>query len=262
MKKIGLVAVLIFIGFSAFSQFNRDIFPLNRQYKKSGFYISPLATISFGNKETGQINLVDTTYKYEVIGRGKWGYGVEAGWYQTFDNLMFITFIEGGLSYRMFQGAAEYQGDWFVNETNVASIKSDNTFKIQTAVATIRAVNVKELENKSFFTFALGVNYNYIISSSYKRSAAYPSAAEKFLKSSSLQAHFQIGYGFKVSDKLLLIPTLETPLITGLPTDDINPAFPFFSAKYHPLIIGLRFMFLREDPENCNSPTLTPVPGQ
>ncbi len=259
--RVLFVITFLFSGITSFAQMAKDVFPLSRQYKKSGFYISPLATISFGNNKEGVFNqAADTSYEYEVTGRGKWAYGLELGWFQTFDNALLFDFIEGGIGYRLFQGAAEHEGELKVLNNAIANVKSDNEFKAHTLVATLRAVKARQLGKKSFFTYALGANFNYLFSKSYDRGESYPNSYETFLNESSLQIHVQVGVGFKVSDKLLLIPTLETPLVTAYPTDQLNPAFPFFEANYHPLIIGLKFMFLREDPVNCNAPVFEGLP--
>ncbi len=104
------------------------------------------------------------------------------------------------------------------------------------------------------------MNYNYSFSQSFERENNYPNGYETFLDKSNLQAHIQLGYGFRLNKQLLMIPTLETPIVSVLPTDNLNPAFPFFSANYHPLIIGLKFMLIRKDPVNCNAPVLKSIP--
>lgn len=261
LRKIVLASLACLLSFSAWSQLAKDVFPLKREFKNGGFYFAPQATISFGNKEVGQESIVDTSYKYEVIGRGKWGYGIELGWFHSFEKPRLVHFIEGGLAYRVFKGAAEHSGE-LSSPLGSTSFESDNTFDAQLLVASIRAVNVKQLGVNSFLTTALGANFNYKIADKYDRSASYPLREEIFLKQSTAQLHLQMGVGFRISKKVLMIPTLETPLVTAYPLDKLNPAFPFFSANYHPLVIGLKFMFLREDPVNCNAPVYEGFPGQ
>jgi len=253
LKKLNLSILLIIFSTGSFAQMTKDIFPLTREFKKGGFYVAPLATISIGNKAEDFYSTEDTNYTYEVIGRGKWGYGVELGWYHSFKEPYFIHYLEAGISYRVFRGAAEHEGT-LDNQLTKTTYKSDNTFSNQYISAAIRAVNAKQLGEKSFLSTALGLNYNYQIAENYERSDFYPLDDEEFLKESSLQLHLQMGVGFRVSRQLILMPTIETPLITALPFDNLNPAFPFFNASYQPIIIGLRFIFIREDPMNCNAP--------
>lgn len=260
LKHISYVLLLISITFSLKAQMNRDEFPLTREFKKGGFYVSPLATFSFGSKKTGSYSIADTTYDYEVAGRGKLAYGIELGWFHSFKQPRLIHLIEAGLSYRVFKGEAEHEGT-LSNPIGTELFKSDNTFSNQYIVASVRAVNTKQWGKKSFLYTSLGANFNYEIANSYDRSSVYPLSDEEFLNETSLQIHLQVGVGFRISRQMIIMPTIETPLLTILPTDGINPAFPFFSTNYQPIIIGLRFMFIREDPMNCNAPVFQGLPN-
>ncbi|MBL4707720.1 MAG: hypothetical protein JKY48_04695 [Flavobacteriales bacterium] len=254
---LAVFAFLICLSSFVQAQLARDVFPFTREYKNGGIYFSPQATISFGNKKEGVLNLgVDSSYRHETTGRGKWGYGLEVGWYHTFKKSRLLDFVEGGVAFRFFQGAAEHKGNYVVNQQSIATITSDNTFKNRMGVATLRAVKVKQLRSHSFLSFAVGVNYNYSFGQSLKRSENYPNQHETSLDKSNLQAHLQFGYGFRLNKQLLMIPTLETPIVSVLPSSKFDPAFPFFGANYHPLIIGLKFMLIRKDPVNCNAPVL------
>lgn len=260
LKKITFLTILTAFAIGGFAQLSKDVFPLTREFKKGGFYIAPLATVSIGNKEEGKYSIVDTSYNYEVIGRGKWGYGIELGWYHSFKESYFIHYLEAGVSYRVFKGAAEHEGTLSTPQRSTL-YKSDNTFSNQHLSAAVRAVNTKQLGKKSFLSTALGLNFNYQFAESYDRSEFYPLNNEEFLNTTSLQLHLQVGLGFRVNRQLILMPTIETPLLTGLPTGNLNPAFPFFNAHYQPIIIGLRFMFIREDPMNCNAPVYQGIPN-
>ena len=247
-------SLLLGVVFATQAQFNKDIFPLKQQFKNGGFYIFPHANYSIGNKEDGELSFSDTTYSFEVTGQGKFGYGLELGWFHSFEKPSLIHYVEGGVSYRLFKGDAEHDGV-LSTPTGTTNFKSDNTFDAQLLVASFRLVNVQQLKKYSFFSTALGFNYNYKIGEKYTRSSAYPLTDEKFIPESMAQVHLQFGIGFLESEKFLFVPTIETPILTAYPTDDLNPAFSFFSAKYHPIMIGLKILFLREDPINCNAPS-------
>ena len=49
LKKIATILILSTVVFSLKAQMHRDEFPLTREYKKGGFYLTPLATISIKN---------------------------------------------------------------------------------------------------------------------------------------------------------------------------------------------------------------------
>lgn len=261
-KSIFLTLLFSNLALVASAQIAKDVFPLSREFKNGGYYISPLATVSFGNKVMGNFNREEGgIYNYETIGRGKWGYGLEGGWYQTFEKSWIPDYVEGGLSYRKFSAASEHTGT-FTNGATVLNFESDNNVDIQMVTAVARVIDAIHFEERHhFFSYGLGINYNYKFSEKIKRSRSYLDSYEEFLGVHSLQLHLQVGYGFQFNKNVVMIATAETPLVTAYPSGNLNPAFPFFSARYHPLIIGLKIMRLRKDPVNCNTPTLQGVPG-
>lgn len=259
-KSTNLTLLLILISTSLTAQFAREIFPFSREYFKGGLYVTPLATYSFGNKVEETFTTGDTVYNYEVAGKGKLSYGVEIGWYQTVNKFYVIDYIEAGLGYRRFKGSADYLGDIEIKDTPAGSYSSNNTFDFQTLTGTLRFMGETQSGNHRFFTYGLGLNYYYEYSQQFIREKAFFNSNEKFQNKSTLQAHIKFGYGFRVSDKILVIPTIETPLATILPGGTLDPRLTFFSAKYQPIIIGIKFMFMRKDPMNCNAPQLLGAP--
>lgn len=261
MKKVANLLMFLILGTAMYAQLPREIFPFSREYFKGGLYVSPLATISFGNSVDGSFSNMDSTYSFENTGRGKWGYGLEVGWFQTFDNLYVIDYLEGGVSYRRFSGAAEHEGVLEIGQTPVTAFDSDNDFTYQVLSGAIRAMGETQTNSRQFITYGIGANYYYRFSNDYERSSNYPNNYEEFQAKSTVQAHLKLGYGFKVSDNVLLIPTVESPFLTVYPTDDLDPRLTFFNVKYQPLIIGLQFMFMRKNPVNCNAPQLRDAPS-
>ncbi len=240
------------------AQLAKDIFPLNRQYKSHGFYIQPSLNylLPLGEKSE-KIDIKDTlntNYQFDVKGTGKFSYGIEIGGFYTFKERRFIQWIELGLGYRNFKGGAEHKGT-FSNDTSQFIYKSDNTLDVPMIVGAIRAKNIHQLGKLSFMSHAIGVNVNYLFSEKYIRSSPYQQRHEKFPATFNIQVHYELGVGFKVSDQLLIIPSLETPILAAYPIDEIRSGFQFFSAEYQPLIFKIGFAWLLKDPENCNAPT-------
>ena len=271
MKKQLVITLLLvtLCPLLATAQLPRDVFPLTREFKKGGFYVSPQLTYTIGYNDNGKYifqdvnSFQDSTYVYDVQGSGKLGFGAELGWFHSFEKKRFIQLLEAGVAYRIFKGEAKHDGVLSIGAENQV-FSSDNKLNTQLVVASLRAKTIRQLGKYSFLSSALGLNYNYKLSESLDRSGNYPILNEKSLSTSSLQVHFQIGVGFRFSRKLIVMPTIETPLLllnnfTASELGDINPAFPYFGTKYHPLIFGITFQFIREDPENCNAPVYKPL---
>jgi len=259
MIRLRLLLLLTSICFALFSkaQLSKDIFPLNREFKNGSFYVSPQLTYSVGIEKKEEINIDNTTYNYKISGMGKLGYGLEVGWFQSFENPRLVHYVEAGIAYRKFSGDATHSGTQLFPDFSQIEYKSQNTFDIQTAVASLRAVNVKQLGKFTFLNSAIGANVNYLFSENYNRPSIYPNTvigSEKFPDQLHAQLHFQIGIGLRLSRQWLLVPNIETPILTAYPLDDPLPPFKFFDAYYQPIILSFKIMYLREDPENCNAP--------
>lgn len=269
MKKLILLGLFLSQLAVNQAQVNRKTFPLSREFKKSGFSISPLATVSFGNKGDQSLFTNDTGFEWEhaEVGRGTWNAGVELGWFKTFEDYQVWDYVEAAISYRRFSGVH------YLEETNVRVPAGqvllpykeyENSWRYETITAAVRLINIAFQKPNSFLTWGVGVNYDYLIANRFD--SEYPQRfltnnETPFNKKHAVRAHFQLGYGLKMSKHLFLIPTLETPLITILPTSTFNPAIQFMDVNYQPLIIGLKFMILRKDPVNCNAPQLKNMPS-
>ena len=59
------------------------------------------------------------------------------------------------------------------------------------------------------------------------------------------QLHFKVGYGFKLTGHIILIPAVETPVFSFVPEDRNFGMMRWFSSDHRPLIFSLRFLFLR-----------------
>lgn len=263
MKKLFLFGLLLSQYLICDAQVNRKTFPLSREYKKSGFSVAPLATVSFGNSSTTK-RVLDNGREvaYEEVGRGTWNAGLELGWYKTFEGYKVGDYFEAAVSYRRFSGVHYLEFDTLTPLATVNSpIDFENSFEIQKFSIALRAIDIAWQKPKSFLTWGFGVNYDYLFSSTYENE--FPVGFEsvsQFEDRHAVQVHFQLGYGFTVAKNIRFIPTLETPIVGFLP-ESPNPGLRFFDVHYQPLVIGLKLMFLRKDPVNCNAPKLNSMPS-
>jgi hypothetical protein len=272
MKKLFFLGLFISQFALVKAQVNRKTFPLSREFKKSGFSISPLATVSFGNKSNLKEFSNDAGFEWEhaEIGRGTWNAGIELGWFKTFEGYQIGDYFEAALSYRRFSGVHYLEETNFIAPAGLALLsyqyrESQNAWRFETVTAAIRLIDIAFQKPNRFLTWGIGINYDYMIASRFDFD--YPqdlltSNRTPFDNQHAIRAHFQVGYGFKLSKHLFLIPTVETPLITALPTSTLNPSIQFLDVNYQPIIIGLKFMILRRDPVNCNAPQLKTMPSK
>lgn len=255
MNKATLIlTTFLSIHASTLGQMNKDLFPLGREYRRAGFYINPELTYLLPIGTSSYSKTQDTlNYDFDVSGSGKLGYGIELGYFYSFKKPRLIHFIEGGIGYRKFSGKADHQGTLRIPSDTI-NFNSENKINVSLGQVSIRATHVKQLKRYSFISNSLGVNVNYLVNEKYERSNTYPSQFDTFVGKFSGQIHYQIGFGYRVSKHVVLIPSLETTLLQVYSFDEIRSGFDFFSHGYQPLIFKLRVLLLRKDPINCNAP--------
>lgn len=254
LRKVFSIIGLLLFSMPLLCQIDKDLFPLDRQYRRSGFYINPELTYLLPIGSTNKTETADTlTYLYEVNGSGKLKYGIELGYFYSFKKSKIVHFLEGGIGYRSFAGGAEHKGTLFL-PSDTSNYSSSNTINYNLAHVSIRANHVKQLKRYSFIINSLGINANYAISEKFDRSFAYPSNFDTFTNSLNGFLTYQIGFGYRITKHTILIPSIETTLLQVFPIDDVRSSFKFFSHDYQPIIFKLRIMFLRKDPVNCNAP--------
>lgn len=255
LRKVFSILGLLLFGTSLFCQMDKDLFPLDRQYRRSGFYINPELTYLLPIGTTKNTEAADTlTYQYEVNGSGKIKYGIELGYFYSFKKSKIVHFVEGGIGYRAFAGEAEHKGTLFL-PSDTTNFSSSNTINYNLAQISLRATHVKQLKRYSFISNSLGLNANYAISEKFDRSSSYPNNFDTFTNSFNGFLTYQIGFGYRITKHTILIPSIETTLLQVFPIDEVGSNFQFFSHDYHPIIFKLRIMLLRKDPVNCNAPS-------
>lgn len=260
-KKIYFVTILICLFSSIKGQLVNDVFPLSREFYPNGFYIAPLLTYNFPweEKATSQYQNTDSVYNYTNSTEGKFAYGFELGMYQTFKNNRIIDYIEGGVSYRKFEGKGNHQGLLQTSDT-LKNFTSNNKFSYSQIGGVFRVVRADQLGRYTFLNTAIGVNAGYRLSYETEQSQAYPNNYEKEPEELFTQAHFQIGLGIRLTELILFIPSIEVPFMNLTPFEPFEPRFDAIGNKKHPVLFSLTFMFLKKDPMNCNAPTYNGIP--
>ncbi|MEM9024959.1 MAG: hypothetical protein AAGB22_14535, partial [Bacteroidota bacterium] len=108
-----------------------------------------------------------------------------------------------------------------------------------------------------FLQNTVGVNVDYGLARSTNTGAAAAGADQEFPPSVVAQLHYRIGFGFKVNDRMMVIPGIETPILNVNPLE-AKSTLEYFSSRYRPLIFYLRFMFFRPTKDPACEPIRTP----
>lgn len=212
-------------------------------------------TYPFSSQET-ELNLADTTYKINSSPTGRFRYGLEVGWYHSFENPYFFHYLEAGVAYRSFSGETEWEVDKSWNNSSLRG-SGNSDYQLDILSANIRFIRAPQLGKYTFLTFGPGLNFDYHLNDDRSPN---PFSPEDYSQEYKLQAHFQLGFGIRLSHRLIFLPQIEVPLFEGYPEGKWIASQEFFGNQLYPLSFQLKFFFLRQDPINCNAPPAPEMP--
>lgn len=261
LKSLFLLGTSLLLLNGLMAQLSKDLFPLNRNYASSNFYFSPALTHNFVfETKEGTYQNIDSSYTYSARGKGNLAFAFEIGLYQAFERPNFFHYIEGGLAFREFRGEESHEGILQLVPNTSRNFSSENTFTNRYLNATFRGVRADQLGKFTFLHSAIGFNANYLLSANQERGSPYPNSFEKQDRELNVQAHLQIGMGFRLTELIVFIPNIEVPFQNLIAFEPLESRFPSFSSKHQAVLLNFKFLFLRKAPENCNAPTYEGVP--
>lgn len=225
-----------------------EIIPLNGQAKRIGFYVAPGVTYTlprFKDEEEQVFQRGDTSYTTTYDPNGRLGPYLEVGvsWY-TRDPVI-VDYLDMGLAYKNLRGAENYTGR-YVQTDSTADMVAEGEFAERLLTLHFNANKFIPTWRYQFLQLSLGVNADYRLGSDHSHTGDSLLNAHSFPPDLWGQVHFKLGYGFKVTGKLLIIPAIETPVFSIVPEDDGRfGALQWFSSDYRPLVFSVRFLVLR-----------------
>ncbi|MBL7964483.1 MAG: hypothetical protein JNM31_11655 [Flavobacteriales bacterium] len=247
------VLLILFAGSAAHAQRGGiarkrpELIPLEGQARRVGFYIDPGITYTltrFKDKEEEVFRSGDTVHTATYSPDGRLGLYLGAGltWY-TRDPVV-VDYFDLGLAYKNLRGAESLTGT-YQRADSTFPVQGEGSFAERMLTVNVNANKFIRTADYQFVQVSLGGNLDYRLGSSYEHTGDSVLNAHRFPPDLIGQLHFRVGYGFKVTGRLLLIPTLETPVFSITPTDTGFGQLEWFSSRYRPLIFTIRLLFLR-----------------
>lgn len=227
-----------------------EIIPLDGKARRGGFYVSPGITYTlprFKNEEEEVFRDGDTSYTALYDPNGRLGLYLEAGWFYATRDPVVLDYWDIGLAYKNLRGSEAYEST-LVRADSTALFSGEGAFAERFITLHANANKFIQLADYHFIQLSLGVNADYRLGSSYEHTGDPVLNEHSFPPDLIGQAHFKLGYGFKATGNLLIIPAIETPIFSVVPEDQGFGQLQWFSSRYRPLILSVRFMFLRARP--------------
>lgn len=224
-----------------------EIIPTDGKMRRGGFYFAPGITYTFSQASEKHYNWADASGDVWYEPEGRIGLYLEAGWFHaTFDPVI-LDYWDFGLAYKEIKGYERSYGRVFSGWTMAEDVWSDGQAAFADQYLTLHANANKFFQtgDYQFIQLSIGANADYRIGRSTSTSGIPFSYDLNHPPDLIAQLHFKLGYGFKVSKRLLVIPALETPVFSVLPEDRGFGQLQWFSSLYRPVIFSVRFLFLR-----------------
>lgn len=252
MRSIAFILCLM-LPLAAFSQSHqsrkhRDVFPTFGNFERKGWIVAPMITFTAPSLKPGKQRIFaegDQVYDVEYRGAGRPGIGIEIGRFHLIEQSRLIHSVEFSMGAKRLRGVERF--DAVLDDPNRATpfiLRGDGDFTYNYATAGFRANHVKQFSDYSFFQNSVGVNVDYM----FQGSARYNDrnlpvttmAGDRF----AAQINYRFGVGFKLTQNLLVVPSVETPILTAIQFNDMKSTIGVFNTRYRPLLFRLSFYLL------------------
>ena len=225
-----------------------DIFPLDGKMRRGGFFFAPGLTWThtrFKNEEERYDIAPDTAFTGTFDPAGKHGLYLEAGWFLATRDPVILDYWDVSLAYKQLKGAEAYTGTFAFGDS-IGTGMGEGAFNDQHLTFAANANKLFQTADYQFVQFSLGLNVDWRFGGSREYAGLTMPGTQAFPPEFIGQFHAKLGYGFKITKQLMVIPAIETPFFSVEPEDDGRfGQLQWFSSNYRPLILSVRFLFLR-----------------
>ncbi len=259
------IIALLFISTHVHSQYMvkgeaDPLWPLQIQYKKSGWFFAPGLTRTIGLNSPHQ-DLVEysdgSELEYEVTPRGDFGVFLEVGRYRLLEDWLYFEHWDYSLAFKQFQGRESFRGAYEQVNNGTDSLAGIGNFNSFYVSANANLNHWSQVTDRGFIRASVGINADYRVIDNTGFEGTQGPREMKLPPKMIGQAHFKLGYGWRVSQEWFVIPTLETPILNVYPWEGTVSSFEAFSSRYQPFILSVRFLIRDKLPKD----ECPPVPG-
>lgn len=249
MRTIFLIFTF-FIPLFCFGQYqpSTDIFPSFGNYERKGWLVNPELTYMMRplkNTESRVFLGSDTIYDIDYRASGKLGVGLEIGRFYAIENSRLISYVDFSIGAKILRGVERYEATLDdPDRQNVYTRQGEGTFSQSYVTASFNASNSIPIAKGIFLNNTIGINGDYRFAEAYTyNTQGIPTTLDdptRFV----FQAHYALGVGFKMNNRIMVIPSVETPIVNFYEYEDLKSTLGIFHSRYRPLIFRLTIMVL------------------
>ena len=248
----GLLCVaVLFSGLSSFGQNmsrqNRSIFPEFGNYEANGWLFAGGFTFMqpwpYNQREMLQ-QTPEVASEMTYTARGRMGVNAEIGRFNQISTSGLIKYLDYSLGFKYLRGVEKFQARTVAENGSARAAQGKGVFNQGYLSLNVNFNNYVQFGDFWFLRNTLGFNGDYRILSSYAYETKGLPINTVLPVDMQVQLHYKIGVGYKISKNMILIPSLETPILTLFEFEDFKSDYTAFSSEYRPLIIRLELLLL------------------
>lgn len=225
------------------------VFPKDLKHKGTGYFGgfggSWATTLLSPERTTIIDNAVDTFWVVDVRAAGKTGLHFELGRYHLLEYSVAWRYFDYGLSYWTLRGRENWEEKLLVVPySELQTIAQGSTqFSRHFVSAFANINNVREYAGKRFLQNSFGVRLSYN-AVRYADLVKVPSVTNSQEAKGKIlaQLHYKLGFGFKVRNRFLVIPSAELPFFNLWPFDFRMGGIGAFNSRYNPVLFNMRIL--------------------
>ncbi len=240
-------------GWAQTERQHRPLYVIGNKYHNGGWHFAPgitfMAPAQAVRTETRSLagNPEPTTlYKGQFDARGRLGFYLEVGKQYFYERPLLVHYLDFGLHFKQLRGAEQFTGE-VLHEQSMLAIENNGSFSDGFIGAYLNVNHIVQLTDHSFIQLGLGVNADYRLFEQRGFEGHRIHFNHEFAEPFQGQVHARVGFGFKPEQGLLIIPSLETPILNVVPLYDGKSTLPYFNSRYRPLILSVRFLFFGQN---------------
>lgn len=250
-QKLIVFLTLLFISTFANAQMQRnrsDIFPKFGNHLNKGWVFSPGLTYMIPAVKDGNDRLwagSDSVYDVLYDAKGRIGFTLEFGRFMAVESSKLISYIDFSVGGKIYRGEESYVAT--LDDADIApevELTNGGTFSESYLTANFNVTNTFSFSKEMAMHNTLGINADYKFASAYDYFDYDLGMDLQYPGDIVIQAHYKIGFGFKVSDNIFIVPSIETPIVTIHEYDDLKSSSALFNSRYRPIIMRLTVMIL------------------
>lgn len=187
----------------------------------------------------------DTLFNGDYSRAGRIGAYLEFGRHHFLTESRFFHHFDYGIHGKLLRGKEHFVG---TVAGSAVPVESRSTFGDLFVGAFGNVSNVITLADRHYLMNSIGINADFAVIRRHNEGTYY-GASYAYPGFFTAQLHYKLSYIWRPEAGIYVVPSIETPLITGFPWDGTKATLPYITDRSRPFLISLRIQWLSKHPD-------------